>query len=78
MKQFRIASFQIGKNGLTDGIIQSLKLSLKYHKQVRISVLKSATRSRSELQEIAEKIKSSMPVKCAYRIIGFTIILMKR
>ena len=77
MKQFAIANFQLGKNGLTDGVLQSLKLALKYHKQVRISVLKSATRDRSELQEMAEKIKSSMPAKCAYRIIGFTIILKK-
>ncbi len=77
MKKFKISNFQLGKNGLTEGVLQSLKLALKNHKQVRISVLKSATRNRSELQEIAEKIKSSMPGKCSYRIIGFTIILKK-
>jgi RNA-binding protein len=77
MKQFAISTFQIGKNGLTEGTINSLKLSLKNHKQVRISVLKSATRNRTELISLAQKIKSQIP-KSDYKIIGFTIILIKR
>jgi RNA-binding protein YhbY len=72
-----LSKFQIGKQGLTEGVIQSLIQDLKYHKQIRISVLKSCCRNREELGEIAEKIKESMPAKCDYRIIGFTIVLIK-
>ena len=78
MKQFTLATFQIGKNGLTPGVLESIKLDIKNHKQVRISVLKSATRDRSELTKIADKIKQSMSVKCKYKLLGYTIILIKQ
>ncbi|MFH1290345.1 MAG: YhbY family RNA-binding protein [Nanoarchaeota archaeon] len=71
-----LAKFQIGKNGLTDGTIESLSLALKYHKQVRISVLKSACRNREELKKIAEELQEKLPIK-NHRVIGYTIILIK-
>ncbi|MBS3077414.1 YhbY family RNA-binding protein [Candidatus Pacearchaeota archaeon] len=71
-----LSKFQIGKNGLTEGVLQSLSQDLKYHKQVRVSVLKSACRNREELSKMAVKLKESLPVK-NYRILGYTIILIK-
>jgi len=76
MSNSLLATFQIGKNGLTDGVIESLSLALKHHKQVRISVLKSACRDRDELKKIALKLREKLPVK-NHRIIGYTIILIK-
>ena len=72
------ATFQIGKNGVTEGIINSLVLALKNHKQVRISVLQSATRDRKELQRMAGLLKEKMSTRCEYRIIGYTIVLIKK
>ena len=72
-----LAKFQIGKNGVTEGVIGSLTSALKYHKQVRISVLKAATRDREQLKEIAEELVKKLPTKLNYRIIGYTIILIK-
>jgi RNA-binding protein YhbY len=71
-----LAKFQIGKNGLTEGVLESLQMALKHHKQVRISVLKSACRDRKELTKMAEELASKLPVK-NHRIIGYTIILIK-
>ena len=68
--------FQIGKNGLTEGVLGSLVNALKNHKQVRVSVLKSACRDRNELTKLAEELVSKLPVK-NHRIIGYTIILIK-
>mgnify|MGYP001593901586 CR=1 FL=1 len=74
--------FQIGKNGLTEGVIDSLHLALKYHKRIRISVLKSANRNRDEMINLDNKIKSSLEKKYKgkymSKIIGFTIILQRR
>ncbi len=70
--------FQIGKNGVTDGTITSLETAFKHHKRIRISVLKSATRNREELKQIADKIQSSLKIKTVYKLIGYTIILRKR
>ncbi len=72
-----LARFQIGKNGLTEGVISSLALALKNHKQVRISMLKSSGRDRKKMQDIALELKSKLPYSLGTRIIGFTIILIK-
>lgn len=73
-------NFQIGKFGITPGIIESLELALKNHKQVRISVLKASGRNRENITQMAEEIISKLKEKsinCIYTIIGFTIILKK-
>jgi len=73
--------FQIGKNGVTEGVINSIALGLKTHKSVRISLLKSTERNRKIVLEFAEKIKKDITEKTGkeyrYRIIGFTIILRR-
>lgn len=72
-----ISKFQIGKQGLTKGVILSLISALKNHKQVRISVLKSCCRDREELKLLTQKIIEACPYNLKSRIIGFTIILSK-
>ena len=52
---------QLGKNGLTDNFIETLKIHFKTHLNIRISVLKSSTRDKGELKEILKKWKK--PVK---------------
>ena len=73
-KQTRL---QIGKNGLTEGIIENLKLAFTTHQVVKISVLKSAGHERGDVQKIAEKIVSELGKKYTYKIIGFVIIVRK-
>lgn len=73
-----ITTFQIGKFGITPGVIESLELALKNHRQVRISALKSSGRNRDNINKMGEDIVSKLKEKCDYRIIGFTIILIKR
>lgn len=77
-----IAKFQIGKNGITDGVIEALVSLFKNHKQVRISMLKSSGRSRETIDkmgsEIADRLsKSSIKSPFEYKVIGFTIVMMK-
>ncbi len=70
--------FQIGKNGLTQGVIDSLNLGLKTHDQIRISCLKSLERNKQNLIQMATEIANKVNYHCKYKIIGFTIILRKR
>lgn len=72
------AKFQIGKNGLTEGVIQAINAALKSHRRIRISVLKSFCRDRSELKTLADSISSQTQKETKYRIIGYTIILIKQ
>lgn len=71
------AKFQIGKAGLTEGFISSLNLALKTHKRIRISVLKSAGREKESIKKMAEEICLKLIEKCNFKIVGFTIILIR-
>ena len=73
----KVTKFQIGKNGPTQGAIESLKLNLKNHKQIRISVLKSSGRDKKKMLDIVNELQEKIPARCNYRIIGFTIIISK-
>ena len=70
-------SFQIGKGGLTDGVLQSLDLAFKNHKALRISVLKNAARDKKKVKEIAEEIAGKLEGNYQYRVIGFKIVMRK-
>ena len=72
------SKFQIGKNGVNEGTINALNNSLKNYKQLRITLLKSATRDRNEIIKIAKEIISKTDYQCRYKIIGFKIILRRR
>jgi RNA-binding protein YhbY len=69
--------FQIGKSGVTEGTIESLRLGFKSHKVIRISVLKSQAPTKDKVQEIAEELAKRIGGRFTHTIIGFTIILRK-
>jgi RNA-binding protein YhbY len=71
-------SFQIGKNGLTETGIDHLASAFKTRRVIKVQLLKSAVSDREKIKEIAERLVEELPGKYNYRIIGFTIILMKR
>lgn len=71
------AEIQIGKNGITENFIISLKNIFKTHINVRISVLKSSGRDREKIKEMSEQILEKLGSNYSSRIIGFTIVLKK-
>ena len=72
-----LAKFQIGKNGVTEGFIDSLENAFKTRKIIKISVLKGAVRDKKRVKEIAEELIGSMEGSHKYKIIGFTIVIKK-
>jgi RNA-binding protein YhbY len=68
---------QLGKQGVTDNFIDSLKNHFKKSKIVRISVLKNAGRDKKIIREYSEKILKGLGKNYVARIIGFTIIVIK-
>jgi RNA-binding protein YhbY len=69
--------FQIGKAGVTEGILESLNNAFKTHYQIRISVLKAARSRKEMMTKIADELVKGLERPTQYRIIGFTIILNK-
>lgn len=77
MKSF-VSSIQIGKAGLTPGILNSIKLALKTRKIVKVKTLKSSPmHNREDIKKLAEEIKNKLPEVQKTVIIGFTITLKK-
>ena len=68
---------QIGKNGLTDNFIQTLKCNFQTHDNVRISVLKSAGHEKEKIKEYSEKILENLGKNYTAKLIGFKIIVKK-
>ena len=73
----KVAVAQIGKNGVTENFIETLKTYFKNHNSVRVSVLKSGTRDREELKKMTEEIPKKLGENFTSRAIGFTIIVRK-
>lgn len=70
--------FQIGKSGVTQGVLQSLALAFKNNKIVRISVLKNSKRDKEKVREMADYLAANLEGNYVYTIVGFTIILRRK
>jgi len=69
--------FQIGKFGITPGVIESIELAFKNHNVVRISVLKASGRDKNSIIQMANNLVSMLKIPVSFKIIGFTIVLRK-
>jgi RNA-binding protein YhbY len=70
--------FQIGKNGISEGTLLSLKNAFKKHKIVRVSILRGAVRDKTRVKEMAEELMVKLGEGYKYRVIGFVIVILKR
>ena len=68
---------QIGKNGLTENFIETVKDHFKKHDNIKISILKSAGHEREKVKEFSERILDALGKNYTAKIIGFTIFLKK-
>ena len=68
---------QLGKNGITESFIETLKKYFENHEQVRLSVLKSAREKREDMKKHSEEILDKLGKNYTAKIIGFKIILKK-
>ena len=71
------AEMQLGKNGITENFIETLKKIFQNHDMVRLSVLKSARENREDMKKYSEEIIGKLGEKYTAKVIGFKIILKK-
>ena len=72
-----IGNLQLGKNGLTENFILTLKSYFKKHRNVKISLLKSFGRDKKEVKKISLEILSKLGKNYTAKTIGYTLILKK-
>lgn len=73
----KLGQIQLGKQGITNNFIETLKNHFKKNKNVKISVLKSAGHDKEKVKEFSEKILNKLGKNYTVRVIGFTIVLKK-
>ena len=72
-----LATIQLGKNGITDNFIMTLKNHFKKHNNVKVSVLRSYCRDKEELKEMSEDLLDKLGENYPTKTIGFTIAIKK-
>ena len=81
MSKIAIGNIQLGKNGITANFIRTLKTMFQTHRNVKISVLKSAREEGKEgkikIKEYSAYILKELGKHYTSKIIGFTINLKK-
>jgi len=68
---------QLGKQGITDNFIETLKNHFKNHKNMKIPVLKSCCRDKKELKQMSEDILKKLGKNYTAKTIGYTIKIKK-
>ena len=68
---------QLGKNGITNNFIETLKGQFKNHENIKISVLKGAGHEKEKIRKYSEEILEKLGKNYTSRIIGFTIVIKK-
>lgn len=72
-----ISSIQVGKKGVSDNLIETLKTHFKRHQNVKVVFLKSSARNKRKMKKDAEEIIEELGKNYTYRILGFTIFIKK-
>ncbi len=73
----KIGHLQLGKQGLTDNFIETLKNHFKKNKNVRVSILKSAGHNKTKVKEYAKEILEKLGNNYTSKVVGFTIFFKK-
>ncbi len=72
-----ISSIQVGKNGLSDNLIENLKTHFKNHQNVKVVFLKNSGRNKAKIKKSAEDMINELGPNYTYRVIGFTVFVKK-
>ena len=75
MKQ--IKRLQMGKNGLTPAFVTQVKSIFEKETLVKISILKSACRDKSDAKKIGEDLVNELGKKYDYKLVGYVLTVIK-
>jgi len=72
-----ISTIQVGKRGISENLIETLKLHFKTHQNVKVVFLKTSIRDKRKIKKTAEDLVEELGKNYTYRIIGFTVFIKK-
>lgn len=72
-----VKEIQIGKSGITENFISTLKTYFSNCRTVKVNVLKSMRESKADVKKLADELLEKMGPFYTAKVIGFTITLKK-
>lgn len=66
---------QLGKQGVTDNFILTLKNHFKKHDNMKVKVLKSAGHDKKKVKEYKDEILEKLGKRYTARVLGFSIFI---
>ncbi|MDH3352876.1 MAG: YhbY family RNA-binding protein [Nanoarchaeota archaeon] len=72
-----IKKLQLGKNGLTESFIDQVKSIFENEKLIKITILKSACRDKSDAEKIAKDLVIALGPKYGYKLVGYVLTIIK-
>ena len=76
-KQMVVRYIQLGKQGITENFLESLKTQFQNSRTVKVSVLPSARESKEDVKKYSKELLEKLGAHYTSKIIGFTITLKK-
>ena len=73
----RQGQVQLGKQGVNENFIKTLKDHFNKCKNVKIPVLKSARKNKSNVRKFSEEILEKLGKNYTAKVIGFTIFVKR-
>ena len=73
----KLGHMQLGKQGVTENFVGTLKHHFDKHKNVKVSVLKSAGHDKAKVKEYAGEILEKIGDHYTAKVVGFTIFFKK-
>ncbi len=70
-----VGNIQLGKNGVTENFLGTLRNHFQKYNTMKITVLASARESKADVKKFSLEILEKLGVKYTARVIGFTIII---
>lgn len=72
-----MGQIQLGKNGITENFIETLKNNFKKYQNIKVCVLKGAGHDKEKVKKYSDEILNELGKNYTSKIIGFTIFLKK-
>lgn len=76
-RRFDVVQLQIGKNGLTEGFIEQVKRISATEERMKITILKSACRDKTEAEKMCEDLVDKLGKNYTYKLVGYVCTLFR-
>jgi len=73
----QVKRLQLGKGGLSEAFVGQVRGIFEKERVVKISILRSCCRNKSEAEEIGKSLIESLGRKFDYKLVGYVLTVVK-